>query len=223
MLRSKLLEGMWSGDLADLVQPLVSIDEYKSKIDISAIAIGFYVTDKDAAGDLNRFIQKSPVSLIDTDVSPAPDQRGYYLVFVEIENNDRLVSSITSVLDEVGALASIDSWKMKVRNQKEMLPYDQEKLGGFLQKNRIQDEVLALKIQIDEFKKQRRDAKLAKAKQKKEAEQKVKDATAKREADAKKRAEKSVKKDKPSPKPSEKGEVKKPSGDKPDAVPSDMP
>jgi hypothetical protein len=58
MRRSKLYEGMWSGDLADLVQPLVSIDEYASKIDPNAIAVGFYVQDKDAADDLNRFIQK---------------------------------------------------------------------------------------------------------------------------------------------------------------------
>ena len=155
MRRSKLLEGMWSGDLADLVQPLVSVDEYKSKIDATAIAIGFYVTDKDAAEDLNRFIQKSPVALIDTDVSPAPDQRGYYLVFIEIESNDRLVSSITAILDEVGPLASIENWQMKVRNQPKMMPYDQEQLGGFLKVNRVQDELAALKMQIVQFKKKK--------------------------------------------------------------------
>lgn len=153
MRRSKLYEGMWSGDLADLVQPLVSIDEFASKIDPDAIAIGFYVQDKDAADDLNRFIQKSPVSIIDSDVSPAPDQRGFYIVFVEIQFTDRLVSNITALLEEISPLASIESWQMKVRNIKGLVKFDNEHLAQVLKANRISDQIKSLKKQIEAVKK----------------------------------------------------------------------
>jgi 23S rRNA U2552 (ribose-2'-O)-methylase RlmE/FtsJ len=152
MRRSKLYEGMWVGDLADLVQPLVSIDEYASKIDKDAIAIGFYVHDKDAAEDLNRFVQKSPVSIIDSDVSPAPDQRGFYIVFVELTFNDRLVSNITSLLDEISPLVSVEEWQMKVRNIEGLVKYDGEKLVTILKANRISDQINALKRQITSLK-----------------------------------------------------------------------
>ena len=65
-----LLEGMREGDLEDLVLPMVTIDEYASKLDENAIVLGFYVQDRDAAEDLNRFVQKSPVEMLDTEVSP---------------------------------------------------------------------------------------------------------------------------------------------------------
>lgn len=148
MHRSKLLEGMWAGDLADLVQPLVSIDEYQSKIDPDAIAIGFYVNDKDAADDLNRFIQKSPVSIIDSDVSPAPDQRGYYIVFVELSFNDRIVPNIEAVLGEVSPLVDVQEWQMKARNLDGLVPFDAERLAGVLKANRASDKLKALKDQI---------------------------------------------------------------------------
>ena len=148
MRRSKLNEGMWAGDLADLVQPLVSIDEYASKIDDDSIAIGFYVHDKDAADDLNRFIQKSPVSLIDSDVSPAPDQRGFYIVFVELAFNDRLVSNISALLKEVSPLAGIEEWQMKVRNIEGLVKFDNERLNQVLKANHISDTIKTLKKQI---------------------------------------------------------------------------
>lgn len=148
MLRSKLTEGMWQGDLADLVQPLITIDEYESKIDSSAIVIGFYVGDKDAADDLNRFIQKSPVSLIDSDVSPAPDQRGYYIVFVELQFNDRLVPNISLILEEISPLVDVTDWQMKVRNLEGLMAFDAVKLAEVLKANRARDHLKSLKHKI---------------------------------------------------------------------------
>lgn len=155
MHRSNLFEGMWQGDLADLVQPLVSIDEYQSKLDDTAVVVGFYVNDKDAAEDLNRFIQKSPVSIVDSDISPAPDQRGYYLVFVELQFNDRLVPNITSVLEEISPLVDITDWQMKVRNIKGMRPYDGDTLIEILKANRFGDHIKALRAQIKELQEKR--------------------------------------------------------------------
>jgi hypothetical protein len=120
---AKLFEGMREGDLEDMLLPLISVDEYESKIDKSAVVIGFYVGDQDAADDLNRFIQRSPVEILDTEISPAPDQQGYYMVFVELLNNDKLSKNILDLLKEIQPLTDIDNWQMHVRGEADLLPF----------------------------------------------------------------------------------------------------
>lgn len=107
-----LNEGLRKSDLKDMILPLVSIDEYESKVDNDAIVVGFYVNDSDAANDLNHFIQKSAIDFLDTEVSPAPDQQGYYFVFVEFLKNTQLSKNIMMLLDEINPLVDIQSWFM---------------------------------------------------------------------------------------------------------------
>jgi hypothetical protein len=115
MIRAKkLLEGMWQGDLNDLVLNTISIDEYDSKVDEKAIVIGFFVHDIDAANDLNRFIQKSTIDILYAEVSPAPDQRGYYIVFVEFLRNKQLVENICELVAEVTFLTNVEEWSATV-------------------------------------------------------------------------------------------------------------
>jgi hypothetical protein len=133
---SKLTEGMREGDLADLVLPLISVDEYQSKVSpdkdgerSKAIVFGFYVHDQSAADDLNRFLQKSAVPLLDTEVSPAPDQHGYFMVFVELTNNTRLAENVTDILAEMRGLVDIDNWQMRVRDLDDLIPFSQQSLA----------------------------------------------------------------------------------------------
>lgn len=153
MRRFNLSEGMWVGDLTDLVQPLISVDEYKSKIDDTAIVIGFYIQDRDAADDLNRFIQKSPVSFVDCEVSPAPDQRGYYIVFVELPYNDRMVANIGSLLSEISPLVGIENWQVKCRNLKGIVRFDSDKLERVLKANHLSDKIKSLKVMLNKIRK----------------------------------------------------------------------
>lgn len=152
MTSSKLFEGMWKGDLEDIVQPLVSIDEYESKIDSRAIAIGLYVNDKDAAADLNRFIQKSAVPIIDAEVSPAPDQRGFYIVFAEFQINDRLGRNIKELLEEIGFLANIESWKMKIRGLDGVQTFDKDMINKCIHRNQLGDQIGELRQKLDYLK-----------------------------------------------------------------------
>jgi hypothetical protein len=136
-----LNEGMRAKDLKDIVLPLISVDEYVSRLSEKAIVIGFLVHDKDAAQDLNRFIQKSPVNLLDTDVSPAPDQHGYYYVFVEIMNDAKFSKAVDSLIKEVSPLVDIDNWKMRIRKTKGLVPYTQDDLvKGIERANRLKEE-----------------------------------------------------------------------------------
>lgn len=121
-----LNEGMRSGDLEDLVLPMLTVDEFNSKVGDDAIVFGFYVNDRDAAMDLNRFIQKSPVKLLDTEISPAPDQRGFYLVFFEILLNDRMPEQVEELLKEVKPLVKIEKWKLQIRGQEDLIEFSRE-------------------------------------------------------------------------------------------------
>jgi len=105
----KLNEGLRKNDLSDLVLPLISIDEFESKVSEDAIVVGFFVKDNEPANDLNRFIQKSPVSLLDTEVSPAPNEDGYFLVFVEFLRDEQFFSKLQTIINEVNNLVDIDS------------------------------------------------------------------------------------------------------------------
>ena len=147
---AKINEGMRAGDLADLVLPMISVDEYESKIDDSSIVIGFYIHDQDAASDLNRFLQKSPIQIIDTEISPAPDQHGYYIVFVELINDRRIAKNIADILAEVSPLTTTEKWQMRLRGHKEVMPFSQKELDKYFSKLR-EDNVDDIEEQIMEF------------------------------------------------------------------------
>lgn len=130
-----LIEGMRKGDLEDLVLPLISVNEYESKIDEDAIVFAIYVADQDAANDLNRFIQKTPVAIIDTDISPAPDTKGYYLVFFELLNNKKLSENALSIIDEISPLVGVDKWRAQLGGEQKLKNFNQEALEKYFDKN----------------------------------------------------------------------------------------
>ena len=135
----KLNEGMRMFDLVDLVLPLISVDEFCSKVDeTECIVFGFYVHDKDGANDLNRFLQKSATSILDTDISPAPDQHGYFMVFVELMNNSRLPENITSILTELKGLTDIedDGWQMRVRGVDDVIDFSEANIKDALKQSK---------------------------------------------------------------------------------------
>lgn len=106
-----IFEGLTKGDLSNLVSSTISIDEYDSKIDDTSIVIGFTVNFKDPAKDLNSFIQKSPVDLIDTDISPSPNEDGNYMVFLELSRDSDFPERIVDITNSIKNLANISSWK----------------------------------------------------------------------------------------------------------------
>lgn len=136
MPHSNLTEGMREGDLADLVLPLVSVDEYRSKVDEDeAMVFGFYVHDQAAADDLNRFLQKSAAPILDTEVSPAPDQHGYFMVFVELSKDARLAENVQDILGEIENLVDIDEWQIRVRDLDDLITFTPKNLIKALKKS----------------------------------------------------------------------------------------
>jgi hypothetical protein len=123
-----LFEGLKAGDLDDLVLPTISIDEYESKLDDDSIVVAFYVSDKDPANDLNRFIQKGSTAILDTDVSPAPNEDGYYVVFVELLRDKDFPKKLTDILATLEGLTSIKVWQAEIHDVESLQVVDAEML-----------------------------------------------------------------------------------------------
>ncbi len=108
----KLTEGLRKGDLDGMVLPLITIDEYESKIsNDKSIVVGFYVFEEDAAHDLSNFIERAPYMILDTDVSPAPTKDGYYVCFVEIFRSNDFGASLTKLLSDLTLLTNVEDWQ----------------------------------------------------------------------------------------------------------------
>jgi hypothetical protein len=111
---AKLLEGMERGALEHLVLPLISVDEFESKIDDRRVIVtGFYVKDQSPATDLSNFVEKSNIRPLDTEVSPAPTDDGFYMVFVEMGRNDDFPKRLVSLAEQLSNLTTTKKWKFK--------------------------------------------------------------------------------------------------------------
>jgi hypothetical protein len=125
---SNLFEGLKENDLEELVLPMISVDEYESKLDDDSIVVAFYVLDREPSQDLNRFIQKGASSILDTDVSPAPNEDGYYVVFIEFLRDEEFPKKLLDTLGSLKGLTGIASWKCQIYGTEDILPVTDENL-----------------------------------------------------------------------------------------------
>lgn len=125
----QIVEGLLRNDLDQLVLPILDIDIYESKIDDErSIVVAFYVFENEPARDLDNFISKSSLEILDVETSPAPTSDGYYVVFVEIERNFDFPETLTNLLKEINNLVSTTDWQFKTFSQKNIFDVSEENL-----------------------------------------------------------------------------------------------
>jgi len=106
-----LTEGIFENDLQGLILPVIDIYSYEPKIEPDAIVIAFYAKHVNAAEDLSIFIEKSAIEeVLDAEVSSAPDEDGYYLVFIELDKSIT-TKTIMQIIDLCEHLCDIKNWK----------------------------------------------------------------------------------------------------------------
>lgn len=135
-----LFEGLKEGDLESLVLSMISIDEYESKLDDDSIVIAFFVQDRDPAADLNRFIQKGATALLDTDVSPAPNEDGYYMVFVELLRDQDFPNKVLAILGSLKGLTGIENWHAAVYDVEDTIDITEETLRQYVRLESTEDQ-----------------------------------------------------------------------------------
>jgi len=127
-----VFEGLAVSDLENLVEPIVSIDEYESKLDDTAIVISFRVSYRDPARDLNRFLQKSDVDILDTEISPAPTEDGFYMVFVELSRDNGFYNKLKEILNSLRDLTNIHKWECKIYKHSKLYPIKEEIINNLV-------------------------------------------------------------------------------------------
>ena len=114
MRYEQIKEGVEYGDLETLVDSTVSIAEFKPKTgtEEDVIVVGFYVKDEAPALDLAKFIERGVTPILDTEVSPNPNDVGMYIVFVEVENED-LMKTTLNLINDIRGLVKVKEWGIK--------------------------------------------------------------------------------------------------------------
>lgn len=115
---SNIFEGLKRGDLKSLVGSVVTIGEYISRIDDNVSVVTFSCPDRQAAQDLARFIQKSHLEILNASVSRAPDQKGNYIIFVELFYNKHFPSNIENLVYEVANACRQRVWNLSIKKNK---------------------------------------------------------------------------------------------------------
>lgn len=108
-------EGLRPLDLKEMVDNLIEVDTYKSKMgeDQDVCVVSFRVTDRAPAKDLMEFIEKGYNFVLDSDVSSGENDQGEYWVFVEISRTPQLAENIKDIIYGVKKLTGIDEFKFK--------------------------------------------------------------------------------------------------------------
>lgn len=153
MYRSQQLnEGLRPLDLEDLVDPLLEIDTYKSKMgeDRDVCVLTFRVKDRHPAKDVMEFVEKGYDFVLDADVSSGENQQGDYFVFIELNRSPRLAEQIKDITYGIRRLTGISDWKFKYHKESrakdltnetlnEVLPSTPQNYDIYLNKVRTED------------------------------------------------------------------------------------
>ena len=136
MRYNQIKEGVEYGDLETLVDSTVSVGEFKPKTgtEEDVIVVAFYVKDEAPAMDLARFIERGVTPMLDTEVSPNPNDVGMYIVFVEVENED-LMNATLSLINDITGLVKNDTWSLKFY-KRPSIKVTTEEIKEWLKKNR---------------------------------------------------------------------------------------
>jgi len=101
------------GEMVNLVNSTISIDQYKPKIGEAneTVVVAFEVQQELAAKDLSNLIETDIVESLDVDVSQGPNNNGNYLVFVEFARDNKLHNRIMEIMKCVSNVTEITEWQ----------------------------------------------------------------------------------------------------------------
>ena len=126
----KLFEGLRANDLKDLVSPIFSLDQYKSKMgeDKDVVVVAFKVQEKMAAMDLMEFIEKGYQYVLDADMSAGEERDGRYSVFIELERNENVPKQIVAMAEGIGKLCDHNEWNFRYFKDENLYSLSEETL-----------------------------------------------------------------------------------------------
>jgi hypothetical protein len=118
------------GDLKDMVDNILEVDSYKSKMgnDENIVVLSFTVMEEAPAQDLVNFIERGYSFVLDADVSSGEQSDGMYRVFVEIERDPGVSEQIMELMDGVTKLTGNNDFKFRYYKSFDASPVTLEEL-----------------------------------------------------------------------------------------------
>ncbi len=122
--------GLHNNDLDSLVNNIIEIDSYKSKMgnDSDIVTLAFSVLGEEPAKDLENFLEKGYPFVLDADVSSGEQSDGMYKVFVEIERSKRVPEQVLEIADGVSKLTNNTDMRFRYYKNFRSLDLDEENL-----------------------------------------------------------------------------------------------
>jgi len=102
-------------DLVNLVDRIIEVDGYKSKMgsDADIITVSFATSTKESADDLASFLERGYTFVLDADATPGEQSDGTYKVFVEIERDKTSVDNIMELANGVENLTGLKNLRFR--------------------------------------------------------------------------------------------------------------
>jgi hypothetical protein len=123
-----LTESLRPNDLANLVNEVFTVDQYKSKMgeDSDIVVLGFKVKEKNPATDLVEFIERGYNYVLDADMSTGEEHDGQYQVFVELERNQQLPENLKHLLAGVAKLTGTKEWRFRYQQAPSSVEFNEQ-------------------------------------------------------------------------------------------------
>jgi hypothetical protein len=122
MSKKIINEGLDYHDFKGQIEPYVSVDEYSAKIgeDSEIVTLAFTVSSEQAGIDLADWFEKGYDFVLDAQVSEGENDKGKFLVFVEMDRRSKVPSRIIELLDDMETLTdlSVSDWSIMIDGKK---------------------------------------------------------------------------------------------------------
>lgn len=107
--------GLRHQELERMILPLISVDEFEPKTGTieEVIVLAFFAKDELPAVDLDEFIDKSVIEFVDSEVSPNPNEDGYYLVFVEFKRQPNFWLKFYDLIEDIENVTGKMRWAVQ--------------------------------------------------------------------------------------------------------------
>ena len=119
-------------DLRDLVDNILEIDGYKSKMgaDKDIVTVAFATKTKESADDLASFIERGYTFVLDADATSGEQADGTYKVFVEMQRDNEVGEQIMELANGVENLTGMGDIKFRYYKEFRSKPLTLEELNG---------------------------------------------------------------------------------------------
>jgi tetratricopeptide (TPR) repeat protein len=121
-------QGLKNAPLRGFVQDRFLVDIYKPRNgdEKDIVVLAFLALERKPAIILSRRITQGQFEFIDVDVSPAPNEEGNYLVFLEIKRSAAMFEVLSDILRHIGGIVDIHQWYFQPYAHPEFLDWNRE-------------------------------------------------------------------------------------------------